>query len=120
MVTIVDPHIKDEKGWYVQEEIAEPSLVEKLINWNFSYGGFVRTRGGNAEFTGHCWPGRSKYPDFVRSEVRKLWASFFMYDKYLGSTPNLYTWNDMNEPSVFSGPEVTMPKDLVYVCNLTI
>ena len=28
-----------------------------------------------------------------------------------GSTLNLYTWNDMNEPSVFNGPEVTMHKD---------
>eukprot|EP00062_Callorhinchus_milii_P028193 gi/632992464/ref/XP_007885110.1/ PREDICTED: neutral alpha-glucosidase AB-like [Callorhinchus milii] len=29
--------------------------------------------------------------------------------------PNLYTWNDMNEPSVFNGPEVTMLKDAVHV-----
>lgn len=28
-----------------------------------------------------------------------------------GSAPNLYVWNDMNEPSVFNGPEVTMLKD---------
>lgn len=28
-----------------------------------------------------------------------------------GSMENLYTWNDMNEPSVFNGPEVTMHKD---------
>ena len=27
----------------------------------------------------------------------------------------MYTWNDMNEPSVFNGPEVTMPKDMVHV-----
>lgn len=27
---------------------------------------------------------------------------------------NLYTWNDMNEPSVFNGPEVTMYKDAVH------
>lgn len=26
---------------------------------------------------------------------------------------NLYTWNDMNEPSVFNGPEVTMHKDVL-------
>ena len=25
---------------------------------------------------------------------------------YEGSTKNLYIWNDMNEPSVFNGPEV--------------
>lgn len=28
-----------------------------------------------------------------------------------GSSSNLYVWNDMNEPSVFNGPEVTMLKD---------
>lgn len=27
---------------------------------------------------------------------------------------NLYTWNDMNEPSVFNGPEITMIKDAVH------
>ena len=31
-----------------------------------------------------------------------------------GSTLDLYTWNDMNEPSVFNGPEVTMEKDAVH------
>lgn len=31
-----------------------------------------------------------------------------------GSTEILFTWNDMNEPSVFSGPEVTMQKDAVH------
>lgn len=31
-----------------------------------------------------------------------------------GSMENLYAWNDMNEPSVFNGPEVTMHKDAVH------
>lgn len=31
-----------------------------------------------------------------------------------GTMENLYTWNDMNEPSVFNGPEVTMHKDAVH------
>lgn len=31
-----------------------------------------------------------------------------------GSTPSLFLWNDMNEPSVFGGPEQTMPKDAVH------
>lgn len=39
------------------------------------------------------------------------WSSQFALDKYTGSTPDLYIWNDMNEPSVFNGPEITMPKD---------
>uniref|UniRef100_A0A669ELX6 Glucosidase alpha, neutral C n=1 Tax=Oreochromis niloticus TaxID=8128 RepID=A0A669ELX6_ORENI len=33
---------------------------------------------------------------------------------HFGSTPLLFVWNDMNEPSVFSGPELTMPKDAVH------
>lgn len=31
-----------------------------------------------------------------------------------GSTTSLFVWNDMNEPSVFDGPEQTMPKDAVH------
>ena len=30
---------------------------------------------------------------------------------FTGSTLDVYTWNDMNEPSVFDGPEITVPKD---------
>ncbi len=36
---------------------------------------------------------------------------------YEGSTSTLYTWNDMNEPSVFNGPEVSMDK--VRRCHRT-
>jgi alpha 1,3-glucosidase len=42
--------------------------------------------------------------------VREWWAQQFTTDKYAGSTQHLYIWNDMNEPSVFNGPEITMPK----------
>lgn len=30
----------------------------------------------------------------------------------------MFTWNDMNEPSVFNGPEVTMPKDKLHMGNV--
>jgi alpha 1,3-glucosidase len=46
--------------------------------------------------------------------VRDYWAAQFAFDKYQGSTPSLYTWNDMNEPSVFNGPEITMQKDNLH------
>ena len=53
-----------------------------------------------------CWPGSSSYLDMLNPEVRAWWAQQFALSKYKGSTPNLYVWNDMNEPSVFTGPEV--------------
>ena len=58
------------------------------------------------DFDGWCWPGQSSYLDFTDESVREWWASRFALDKYEGSTLDLYTWNDMNEPSVFNGPEV--------------
>lgn len=38
--------------------------------------------------------------------VRSWWADQFSTKVYEGSTKSLYIWNDMNEPSVFNGPEV--------------
>jgi len=56
-------------------------------------------------------PGSSAWLDFVDPAVREYWASRFTMENYVGSTLDLFTWNDMNEPSVFNAPEVTMHKD---------
>ncbi len=50
--------------------------------------------------------------------VRDWWALQFTPDKYKGSTQHLYIWNDMNEPSVFNGPEITMQKDNLHHGNI--
>jgi len=97
MVTIVDPHIKRDSNYKVYQEAHEKKL-------------FIQNKDG-AEFNGWCWPGDSAYLDFTSAAVRDWWAGRFAYDVYEGSTPSLYTWNDMNEPSVFNGPEVSMQKD---------
>ena len=59
----------------------------------------------------HTPTGSSGWLDFVSPTVREFWASKFSLSEYDGSTLDLYTWNDMNEPSVFNGPEITMHKD---------
>jgi alpha-glucosidase (family GH31 glycosyl hydrolase) len=53
-----------------------------------------------------CWPGSSSYLDMTSPAVRDWWAGLFSTSVYTGSTTSLYIWNDMNEPSVFNGPEV--------------
>lgn len=63
---------------------------------------------------GWCWPGSSSYLDFLNPEVGAYLSSRYRLDKYEGSTEDLFIWNDMNEPSVFNGPEVTMPKDNIH------
>ena len=63
---------------------------------------------------GWCWPGASIYTDFLNAEARDYFAEQYKLDAYKGSTLDCYTWNDMNEPSVFNGPEVTMTNDEMH------
>ena len=98
MVTIVDPHIKRDDKYYIHEEATTKGL-------------YVKDKDGK-DYDGWCWPGSSSYLDFTDAGARQWWANQFAYNRYKGSTPTLFTWNDMNEPSVFNGPEVSMQKDL--------
>ncbi|XP_053224260.1 neutral alpha-glucosidase AB isoform X1 [Podarcis raffonei] len=100
MVSIVDPHIKVDSAYRIHNEIRSRDF-------------YVKTKDGS-DYEGWCWPGSAGYPDFTNPEMRAWWSSMFGYDHYEGSMENLYTWNDMNEPSVFNGPEVTMHKDAVH------
>lgn len=100
MVTIVDPHIKRDESFHLHKEATEK-------------GYYVKEASGK-DYEGWCWPGSSSYPDMLNPEIRLWWADKFSYENYVGSTPSLYIWNDMNEPSVFNGPEVTMPRDALH------
>lgn len=103
LVTIVDPHIKKDQSYWVHNECAARGL-------------YVKTKDGN-DYEGFCWPGASFYPDFLNPEAREYFAEQYKLANYKGSSLNVFTWNDMNEPSVFNGPEVTMPKDLIHYGN---
>ncbi|KAF4682488.1 hypothetical protein FOZ60_010464 [Perkinsus olseni] len=104
MVAIVDPHIKVDDDYSVYERFE----AEKA---------FVQSKEGSP-FVGSCWPGNSKYPDFSDVKVRAIWSELFNFTQYKGSSEDLYIWNDMNEPSVFDGPEMTMPRDVVHHSNV--
>uniref|UniRef100_A0A8C2BB02 Glucosidase, alpha; neutral C n=1 Tax=Cyprinus carpio TaxID=7962 RepID=A0A8C2BB02_CYPCA len=100
LVVISDPHIKIDPDWPLYSEAKEG-------------GHFVKNREG-VVYEGTCWPGESCYLDFSSSKTRSWYARQFSLSKYEGSTESLFVWNDMNEPSVFNGPEQTMPKDAVH------
>ncbi len=71
---------------------------------------FVKNPDGS-EFVGTVWPGPAVFPDFTRAPTREWWGGLyhqFVEDGVAGF------WNDMNEPSVFSGPGMTMPLDTVH------
>jgi alpha 1,3-glucosidase len=96
LVTIIDPHIKRSETYSVHRDAVEKDLYVKNEN--------------GTDYEGLCWPGHSSWLDFSRKEVQDYWAAHYTYEKFPGSTSNTFIWNDMNEPSVFQGPEGTMPK----------
>jgi len=100
LVTIVDPHIKKDSGYWVHNDLTSKGL-------------YVKNKDGN-DYEGWCWPGAALYPDFLNKEARDYFAEQYRLENYKGSTLDCYTWNDMNEPSVFNGPEVTMAKDKMH------
>ena len=103
LVTIIDPHIKNEAGYSVVEELKSKTLAVKNKE--------------NTIYEGWCWPGSSHWIDCFNPIARKWWISLFAYSSFAGTTPNTFVWNDMNEPSVFNGPETTMPKDNLHHGN---
>uniref|UniRef100_A0A1I7UPS8 Gal_mutarotas_2 domain-containing protein n=1 Tax=Caenorhabditis tropicalis TaxID=1561998 RepID=A0A1I7UPS8_9PELO len=97
LVTIVDPHIKKDSKYYIYKEAKKNKFLVKDAK--------------DAIYEGNCWPGDSTYIDFLNPKARKWWSEQFAFDKYKGTSKDVHIWNDMNEPSVFNGPEITMHKD---------
>lgn len=104
LVMIVDPHFKDD--YSVAESIKEKDIG---IHDTLIEGGIFR---------GHCWPGKSIWIDTLNPNAQKFWDKQFQNGSdLLGYSTNGHIWNDMNEPSVFDGPETSIPKDTKHYNN---
>lgn len=100
LVAIIDPHIKKEDGYPIVKELLDQKLATKNKE--------------GEQYEGWCWPGASYWIDAFNPAARSWWKGLFGYEKFKGTAANVFIWNDMNEPSVFNGPETTMPKDNVH------
>ena len=94
IVSIVDPGLKVDPAWSVYADGA-------------ARGYYVKNPKG-ADWVGTVWPGASVFPDFTRPEVREWWGSLYAPLVEAGVAG---FWNDMNEPSVFDGPDKTMAEE---------
>lgn len=104
VVTIVDPHIKNDDSYDLNVRAK-------------SEGSYVKNK-DDTTFLGKCWPGESSYFDYTSSHARTMWSDQFSSEKYPHFSSMLHIWNDMNEPSVFDGPERTFQKDLLHSGNV--
>lgn len=100
LVVIIDPHIKREGGYFLHED---------ALKYDF----YVKNHDGSV-YEGWCWPGSSSYLDFYDPKTVDYYKKLYALENFKGTTHDVWIWNDMNEPSVFNGPEVTMPKDCVH------
>lgn len=69
---------------------------------------FVKNPDGS-NYVGTVWPGPSVFPDFTQKKTREWWGT--LYQPFLSDGIAGF-WNDMNEPSVFLTPNLTMPDNV--------
>lgn len=96
-VYMIDPGIKVEKGFWLDDEGTAKDY-------------WVRKANGE-HYIGKVWPGPCHFPDFTRPEVRRWWSTLYVPFMAQGVDG---VWNDMNEPAIGDGPEVSMPKDNIH------
>lgn len=93
-VTIIDPGVKKDKGYWVYDEGLEK--------------GYFATEKDGITYVNAVWPGDSVYPDYSYEGTRNWWAGnqkLMLDDGIKG------IWNDMNEPASFNGP---LPDDVQF------
>ncbi len=82
VITIIDPGVKHDPGYWVFDEAVEHDVV-------------CKTEGGDV-YIGQVWPGNTVFPDFVTEEARSWWGRLNAAHVQSGLAG---IWNDMNEPA---------------------
>ncbi|KAH0792358.1 glycosyl hydrolase [Histomonas meleagridis] len=100
LITLVDPHLKIDERYRIYSEAKNNDLLLKNRD--------------NKDYVSDCWPGKSVWVDFLNPLAREWWSEQFKYQKYKGSSENIFIWNDMNEPAVFNSPDSTIPRDTLH------
>lgn len=96
-VYMIDPGVKAEEGYFVDDQGRAGDYFVRNITGEY--------------FRGRVWPGLCHFPDFTNPETCKWWAGLY---KDFMATGIDGVWNDMNEPSVFSGFGSTIPELAIH------
>jgi len=91
VITIVDPGVKYDPGYWVFDQARERDVL-------------CKTEGGDI-YVGQVWPGNTAFPDFVTEEARTWWGELNAAHVQSGLAG---IWNDMNEPATGSVPPNAM------------
>jgi len=94
VITIVDPGVKQEPGYWVFDQARERDVL-------------CKTEGGDT-YIGQVWPGSTAFPDFVTETARDWWGELNAAHVRSGLAG---IWNDMNEPATGAIPSDRMRFD---------
>lgn len=101
VITILDPGIKQDPGYWVYEEGVKGNHFIKLPDGSY--------------YTGAVWPGVCVFPDYTREATRQWWGGLY---KELIEAGVKGFWNDMNEPAIFIETDLqterTMALDAIH------
>ncbi|URA11208.1 TIM-barrel domain-containing protein [Thermospira aquatica] len=97
VVTIIDPGIAIRKGYMPYETGIKADVFVK------------RTNGMYAQ--GTVWPGICVFPDYTLPRAREWWGNLYRDFVRMGFDG---FWNDMNEPSVFNGPDGSLERTALH------
>ncbi|KAK9173464.1 Alpha glucosidase-like family 31 glycosyl hydrolase [Cryptosporidium meleagridis] len=126
LIVIADPHISIDENYHVYNKLQnQPYLPNNILGDDDKVilititkaqrisNPWIKIRNHQEweDFVGICWPGKVKYPDFLNPKVREIYSSLYTNKHYpIMNYSNIGFWIDMNEPSVFSSSELTLPK----------
>ncbi|KAF7093983.1 hypothetical protein CFC21_096348 [Triticum aestivum] len=95
-IWMLDPGIKEEKGYFVYESGSENDVWIKKAD--------------GSPFIGEVWPGDCVFPDFTSERIRTWWARL-VRDFISNGVDGI--WNDMNEPAMTTTTK-TMPESNIH------
>lgn len=96
-VYMIDPGVKAEEGYAVDDQGRQNDY-------------YLRDKKGRV-FHGKVWPGECHFPDYTREDVCRWWASLY---KDFMATGIDGIWNDMNEPTILTSLEGSIPKTVMH------
>ena len=96
-ITIIDPGVKLDPGYFVYDEGVEQ-------------GHFAKNPDGTI-YEGAVWPGPAVFPDFTQEKTRQWWGEKI---KIMTDAGVRGIWNDMNEPANFTGQ---LPDDVKFAAG---
>ncbi len=99
LIPIIDAGIKKEAKYKPYEDFLKEGVLVKNDR--------------NENYLGKVWPGFCVFPDFFEQKDRIVFSN--LLEDWIDKTETVGAWLDMNEPSIFSEKDRTLPENARFL-----